>query len=461
MAVRLLWRWGNVMPDSLPESRQRGISKLVLFSWRSLRLHGIALGWVSAGKLMLLTGNAVLILFLSQRLRLDTYGIFVAVVGAQVLVSRVLMLGVDAGMIRLKTVGELRVRAEELERAGFLVIARSSVLLVMACLLVGPLLFHYASPKWSFAVVQAVALGAIGQALVDYVYFYHLSHFAYRKAALVQGGTALARLILTATASLWSPQSPLPVFLSYTGVVFAVGVWLALAIWWRSGATPKSATLRKLLSYSLWQGGVNIAGAFSLHQGTFLLVYLGYTSAAGIFGMGLTMSLGFFAIYTGVSEFVFSRIVRIGCRDQLPGFLLKASGASVLVSLSCVPAALAIGKIAPYVLKQPLWASIPAFFWLTAAMLVLILQAPFQAACHYLMRPNFVAIGWIVRIVSITLLGWRAAPVYGATGVAAAQFGGSVIGLSTFLVLVIIATRLAPPSLAEAQALDGRIAYAE
>jgi O-antigen/teichoic acid export membrane protein len=461
MAARLLWRWGNGMPDSLRESRQRGISKLVLFSWRSLRLHGMALGWVSAGKLMLLTGNAVLILFLSQRLRLDTYGIFVAVVGAQVLVSRVLMLGVDAGMIRLKTVGELRVRAEELERAGFLVIARSSVLLMMACLLVGPLLFHYASPKWSFAVVQAVALGAIGQALVDYVYFYHLSHFAYRKAALVQGGTALARLILTATASLWSPQSPLPVFLSYTGVVFAVGVWLALAIWWRSGATPKSAILRKLLSYSLWQGGVNIAGAFSLHQGTFLLVYLGYTSAAGIFGMGLTMSLGFFAIYTGVSEFVFSRIVRIGCRDRLPGFLLKASGASVLVSLSCVPVALAIGKIAPYVLKQPLWASIPAFFWLTAAMLVLILQAPFQAACHYLMRPNFVAIGWIVRIVSITLLGWRAAPVYGATGVAAAQFGGSVIGLSTFLVLVMIATRLAPPSLAEAQALDGRIAYAE
>jgi O-antigen/teichoic acid export membrane protein len=449
------------MPDSLGDSRQSGISRLVLFPWQSLRLHGIALGWVSAGKLMLLTGNAVLILFLSDRLRLDTYGIFVAVVGAQVLVSRVLMLGVDAGMIRLKTVGELRVRAEELERAGFLIIARSSALLLLACLLLGPLVFHFAFPRWSFAIVQAVALGAIGQALVDYVYFYHLSHFAYRKAALVQGGTALARLVLTATASVLIPQAPLPVFLSYTGVVFGVGIWLALAIWFRSGATPNSATFRKLLSYSLWQGGVNIAGAFSLHQGTFLLVYLGYAGAAGVFGMGLTMSLGFFAIYMGVSEFVFSRVVRIGSQERLPGFLLKASGASLLVSLSCVPVALAIGKIAPYVLKRPLWASIPAFYWLTAAMLVLILQAPFQATCHYLMRPNFVAIGWIVRIVSITLLGWRAAPVYGATGVAAAQFAGSVIGLSTFVVLVLIATRLAPPSLTKAQALDGRIAYAE
>ena len=308
------------MSDSLRDSRQRVTAKLLLFPWRSLRLHSIALGWVSAGKLMLLTGNAVLIVFLSQRLSLDTYGIFVAVVGAQLLLSRVLMLGVDAGMIRLKTVGELRVRAQELERAGFLFIGRSSALLLMASLLLGPIVFHYASPKWSFGLVLAVALGAIGQALVDYVYSYHLSHLAYRKAALVQGGTALARLVLTATASFLIPQSPLPVFLSYTGVVFVVGVWLALAIWWRSGAAQESGILGTLLSYSVWQGGVNIAGAFSLHQGTFLLVYLGYKSAAGIFGMGLTMSLGFFAVYMGVSGFVFSRIVRLGSLDRLPGF---------------------------------------------------------------------------------------------------------------------------------------------
>ena len=449
------------MSDSLRDSRQRVTAKLLLFPWRSLRLHSIALGWVSAGKLMLLTGNAVLIVFLSQRLSLDTYGIFVAVVGAQLLVSRVLMLGVDAGMIRLKTVGELRVRAEELERAGFLVIAPifgsvvdgqsasrpDSVSLCLAKMVVWP--------------CPGSRAGRDRTSLVDYVYSYHLSHLAYRKAALVQGGTALARLVLTATASFLIPQSPLPVFLSYTGVVFVVGVWLALAIWWRSGAAQESGILRKLLSYSVWQGGVNIAGAFSLHQGTFLLVYLGYKSAAGIFGMGLTMSLGFFAVYMGVSEFVFSRIVRLGSLDRLPRFLLKASAASILVALACVPVALAVGAIAPYILKQQLWTSIPAFFWLTAAMLVLILQAPFQAACHYLMRPNFVAIGWVVRIVSIALLGWRAAPVYGATGVAAAQFGGSLIGLSTFLVLILIATRLAPTCLAEAQALDGRIAYAE
>jgi hypothetical protein len=94
-------------------------------------------------------------------------------------------------------------------------------------------------------------------------------------------------------------------------------------------------------------------------------------------------------------------------------------------------------------------------------MLVLILQAPLQAACHYLIRPNFVAIGWSVRIVAIALLGWRAAPVYGATGVAAAQFGGALVGLGSFAVLVWAAARLAPPSLAEAPPLENRILYAD
>jgi O-antigen/teichoic acid export membrane protein len=437
------------------------MSKLVLFAWRNLRLHGVSLGWVSAGKVVVLIGNALLILFLSQRLRLDTYGIFVAVVGAQSLLSRALMLGVDAGMIRLKSVAELRGRSEELERAGFLVIARSSLLLVVASLVLGPLAIRHAAPNWSWGILASVVLGAIGQALVDYVYFYHLSHLDYRKAAMVQGGTALARLVLTGAASLSAPRSVLAVFFSYTSVVAVAGLWLALAIWWRSGATSGSTIIGKLLRYSLWQGGVNIAGAFSLHQGPFLLIFLGYTSAAGIYGMALTMSLGFFAIYLGVSEFVFSRIVRVGSVDQLPAFLVKAFGISLAVVLSCVPLAIAIGKLAPYVLKEQLWPSIPTFFWLSAAMLVLILQAPLQAACHYLIRPNFVAIGWSVRIVAIALLGWRAAPVYGATGVAAAQFGGALVGLGSFAVLVWVAARLAPPSLAEAPPLEGRILYAD
>jgi O-antigen/teichoic acid export membrane protein len=306
-----------------------------------------------------------------------------------------------------------------------------------------------------------VVLGAIGQALVDYVYFYHLSHLDYGKAALVQGGTALTRLVITATASLLVPWSPLAVFFSYTSVVFVAGLWLALAIWWKPGITSGSTIIGRLLRYSLWQGGVNIAGAFSLYQGTFLLTYLGYRSAAGIFGLGLTMSLGFFAIYLGVSEFVFSKIGRIGSVDRLPTFLLKAFGISSVVVLSCVPIALAIGKLAPYVLKEQLWPAMPTFFWLSAAMLVLMLQAPFQAACHYLIRPNFIAVGWCIRIVAIALLGWRAAPSYGAAGVAAAQFGGALVGLGSFAVLVWLAARLAPPSLTQPTPLESSVVYAD
>ena len=94
-------------------------------------------------------------------------------------------------------------------------------------------------------------------------------------------------------------------------------------------------------------------------------------------------------------------------------------------------------------------------------MLVLILQAPLQAACHYLIRPNFVAMGWTIRIVAIALLGWRAAPVSGATGVAAAQFGGALVSLGTFAVLVWVAARHAPPSRTATPPLEGRILYAD
>src|SRR5215470_9896966 len=101
-----------------------GMPKILLFARRNLRLHGVSLGWVSAGKLAVLIGNGLLVLFLSQRLNLNTYGIFVAMVGAQTLLSRVLMLGVETGMISLKNTRDLLTRSEDLERAGFLVIAR-------------------------------------------------------------------------------------------------------------------------------------------------------------------------------------------------------------------------------------------------------------------------------------------------------------------------------------------------
>ncbi|HEY7711425.1 MAG TPA: hypothetical protein VIG57_15500, partial [Candidatus Entotheonella sp.] len=58
------------------------------------------------GKFGLMGANATLMLLLAERLELETYGLLVTVISAQLLISRVVMLGVDAGMIRMRTLPE-------------------------------------------------------------------------------------------------------------------------------------------------------------------------------------------------------------------------------------------------------------------------------------------------------------------------------------------------------------------
>ena len=70
-------------------------------------------------------------------------------------------------------------------------------------------------PLWALA---AVVGGAVGTALVDYSYSFHLAQLYYRAAALVQSGTALARLGVTVGAVWLLPKSAPVIFLSYTSV---------------------------------------------------------------------------------------------------------------------------------------------------------------------------------------------------------------------------------------------------
>ena len=65
-------------------------------------------------------------------------------INAHLILSRVLILGVDSGMIRLRTVPELRERAHEVVRAGLAVLLRRIALLLLISLAVVPLLWKLA-----------------------------------------------------------------------------------------------------------------------------------------------------------------------------------------------------------------------------------------------------------------------------------------------------------------------------
>ena len=148
--------------------------------WSTVSKGGGELSWVVAGKLALMGANAVLMLFLANRLQLDMYGLLVFTISGQLLISRLLLLGVDAGMIRLTGVPELRSRWREVVTAGLFIIGCMSGVLAVVTLVATPFLSHSATPVW---VTLCIAAGAIGIALVDYGYSFRMARHEYPPAA--------------------------------------------------------------------------------------------------------------------------------------------------------------------------------------------------------------------------------------------------------------------------------------
>lgn len=404
------------------------------------------LAWVLAGKLAMMGANAALMLLLAERLELKLYGLLVTSISGQLLLSRVLLLGVETGVIRLHTLPELRHQDRELFNAGRVVIWRMSALLILVALAAALAGDFSAAPRWPDLVIASAVAGAIGTALVDYSYSFYLSHVRYRAAALSQSVTALGRLAITMLAVLLWPQQPSLAFLAYVGASLASGLLQTALIRSAEGGRrdrPEAALVRRLLSFSLWQGGTNFVALLYLYLGTFLLAWSGEEAAAGIFGLGLTLSMGFFAVYNAYIEYLLPRIARVESLNALPSFLVRAFGGALILALGGIPVAVAIGWMVARLLNPELHNVTPVFYCLSASMLLLVCQAPLEAACHYLLRPQLALFGWVLRVICAGGLTLTLAPGRGAWGAAVAQLGGTAVGLMAFAVCVIAALRAA------------------
>ena len=397
---------------------------------------GGELSWVFAGKLALMGANAAVMLFLANRLELNTYGLLVLTISGQLLISRVLMLGVDSGMIRLTGVPELRARAQAVVTAGLVIIACTSGVLLVAMVLSIPFLAQFATPTWALLCTVA---GAIGTALVDYGYSFRMARHEYPSAALAQGGTAIWRLGLTTLAAVKLPADPFAVFAAYHGASVISGVVQTLLIA-TVGERPDRALIKRLLGYSYWLGKANVVVIFSLYQGTFLLMVLNQPAATGVFGLGLTLSLGFFAVYNAYSEYLSVRVRAVEHVSDLPRFMKRAVAAALVLMLGCVPVVLVIAALLPW-LVGPQLQETSIFVLLSASMILLLLQAPLVAASQYLLKPQLITLGWVMRAVFIGLAGIVLAPKMGATGAAIAQLIGSALALIVLTWLVVSSVR--------------------
>jgi len=334
-------------------------------------------------------------------------------------------MGVDHGMMRLITTPELLARKKNIVTAGLVTIAFASGVLLLIASLLFPLFSRFAIPGWTIA---CIVVGSIGTALVDYGYSFRLARLEYRLAAVAQGGTALWRLAVTTIAALTIPN-PVVVFFVYHGASLLSGVLQTLLIAGSSWSHPDRSLILKLLRYSFWQGKANIIVIFSLYQGTFLLILLNQQAETGIFGLALTVSLGFFAIYNACSEYLLARVRAVEHISALPSFLTLTLVSASMLILACAPVVFGLAVLLPWLLGPEWHEVMTVFVYLAVAMVSLIIQAPLEAACHYLLKPKLILFGWLSRAGLAGILGFILAPTMGATGAAVAQMVGFALGL--------------------------------
>lgn len=415
--------------------------------WSTLSKGGIDLSWVLAGKFSLMGANAALMLFLAERLDLQTYGLLVITISCQLLISRLLLFGVDVGMMRLVAVPDLRSREREVVTAGLVIIFFTSCVLIVVSLLAVPVLARFGIPGW---VVACVVLGSIGTTFVDYGYGFRLAHQQYPLAALAQGGTALLRLGITSIAILSLAAQPVAVFMSYHGASLLSGLIQTLIIAVSNWRGHDKVLRHRLLSYSFWQGKANVVVIFTLYQGTFLLMLLKLPAETGIFGLALTLSLGFFAIYNAYGDYLLARIRSVEHATELRNFVRHTYVVGVFLIIACVPVVFALATLLPWFLGPEWLEVVPVFVYLAISILLLILQAPLEAACHYVLKPHLVTFGWVVRAVLIS----SGSVIFGsmtmnATGVAMGQMLGSALAL--LVLSYVVAGKLRDATKAEGQ----------
>src|SRR5215218_5176420 len=133
--------------------------------WSTVSKSSGELFWVLAGKFALMGANAAVMLFLAKWLDLKTYGLLVITISGQLLISRLLMMGVDSAMVRLTTIPELRSRSLEVVTAGLMLIVSTSGALIVVMLVAIPVFSQFAIPA---GLLPCIVAGAIGTAFVDY-----------------------------------------------------------------------------------------------------------------------------------------------------------------------------------------------------------------------------------------------------------------------------------------------------
>ena len=376
--------------------------------------------------------NSALMLLLGLYMDNQVYGLLVTAVGTQLLVSRMVLLGVDQGMIRLYTLDDLRERPERVVLAGLC----SASLLSIPVMLIGGVAVFVGVHGYPWFALAAVSLGSVGIALFDYAVCSRLANLNFRAAGLVQASMPFGRVVLTLGAFWLLPEHPEAVFLVYAATTLLFGVALSLQAIRKSVHLPDLKLLLRLVNYSKWPGLCDVAMMACLQQGLFMLSYLERPDDRGVYGFALTISMGFFAIFLAYYQTILPRAVRLESVQELPLFTLKCVLAALLLVLGCLVVTGLIGLFLPGILPLEKQGFAPPFYGLAAFMMILMVEAPLTVACQFLLLPQLALVGMSIRIVAVAAFGLWLTPMHGVAGTGAAQALGAACSLVLYALMV-------------------------
>jgi O-antigen/teichoic acid export membrane protein len=406
------------------------------------------MGWLLFGRFAMTATNAVLVLALPLWLmEVDSFGLFGAVIAGQLVLSRMILVGVDSGMIRLFTIEHAAHPGEGVVRAGLKSTLVLSAVALAITTVVALIVSRTGVLGWHPVSLFAVAFGAIGSALFDYGFAVHLARLEYRAAGMLQAAMPITRMLLTLGAAMAFFGDSFVAIATYAAVALLFGAWQAVRIGMARGVSTPPGAVKRLLTYSKWIGLSDMAMVLGLNQGVFLLTILKQEAERGVFVFSQQLAMGFFAIYLAFYFAMLPRAARIGSLDDLPRFLGRAYTAAAGLVLFCVPVALALGWVIPMILEwrqKPELAGFQESFWLfTAFMLVLLLETPLAVTCQYLLKPSLQFFGLAARAALVFGFGLLLAPGRGAAGASEAQLFGGLVSSIVLAVLVLGAVRAA------------------
>ena len=163
----------------------------------------------------------------------------------------------------------------------------------------------------------------------------------------------------------------------------------------------------------------------------------------GVFGLALSLSLGFFAISNAYSEYLSVRVRALEHTKELPRFIMNALAGALVLMLACVPVIFVAATLIPWFLGPEWLEVVPVFVYLSASMVLIIVRAPLVAACHYLLKPKLITFEWVIQAGVVGIIGLILAPRMGATGAAIAQLLGSAVAFIVLSYLVVVSWRAA------------------